>query len=147
MHPMADQHRAGRRTRRGPAAPYVSAGGLVPGATETSARRVGRRTYERTLVCTPWLAPGTDLGVVLRELVAPHLRPGDVVAISEKVVVVATGRAIPVSSVTPTRLARMVAHQVRPVGDSRGLSIPEKVQYVIDRIGRAAWWRPWWPVR
>lgn len=109
----------------------------APGSAETTTRQVGGRSYDRVTLCTPWLAPGTDLGAVLRDLVGPLARPGDLVAISEKVVVVATGRGIPASSVVPGPLARFVARQVRPIGDSRGLSIPEKVQYVIDRLGRA----------
>jgi len=52
--------------------------------------------------------------------------------------VVTTGRGVPAATVRPGRLARFVAAHVRPVGNSRGLSIPEKAQLVIDTAG---WWR------
>ncbi len=57
-------------------------------------------------------------------------------AISEKAVVVTTGRAVPAEAVQAARLAEFVAKNVRPIGNSRGLSIPEKAQLVIDMVGR-----------
>jgi hypothetical protein len=99
---------------------------------------VGGERFERTVVCTPWLAPGLDLAAFLRDRVVEQLEPGDLLVVTEKVVVVTTGRGVPAATVRPGRLARFVAAHVRPVGNSRGLSIPEKVQLVIDIVG---WWR------
>jgi F420-0:gamma-glutamyl ligase len=99
---------------------------------------VGGQRFERTVVCTPWLAPGLDLAGFLRASVVERLQPGDLVVVTEKVVVVTTGRGVPAVTVRPGRLARFVAGHVRPVGNSRGLSIPEKAQLVIDMVGR---WR------
>jgi F420-0:gamma-glutamyl ligase len=99
---------------------------------------VGGQRFERTVVCTPWLAPGLDLAGFLRASVVERLQPGDLVVVAEKVVVVTTGRGVPAVTVRPGRLARFVAGHVRPVGNSRGLSIPEKAQLVIDMVGR---WR------
>jgi F420-0:gamma-glutamyl ligase len=84
------------------------------------------------------LGPGLDLAALLRDSVTGRLEPGDLIVVTEKVVVVATGRGVPAGSVCPGRLARVVAGHVRPVGNSRGLSIPEKAQLVIDIVG---WWR------
>ncbi len=92
--------------------------------------------FERTVVCTPWMSPGIDLAALLRDAVAHRLQPGDLVAVTEKAVVVTTGRGVPAAMVPPGRLARFVASHVRPVGNSRGLSIPEKAQLVIDLAGR-----------
>ena len=99
---------------------------------------VAGERFERTVVCTPWLAPGLDLAGFLRAGVAERLEPGDLLVVTEKVVVVTTGRGVPAATVRPGGLAHFVAGHVRPVGNSRGLSIPEKAQLVIDTVGR---WR------
>lgn len=96
---------------------------------------VNGQRFDRTVVCTRWVAPGVDVGAFLRDTVGDWLMPGDLVAISEKAVVVATGRGVPAVTVHPGRLARFVAGRVRPRGNSRGLSIPEKVQLVIETVG------------
>ena len=108
---------------------------LLPGDTFVSSVTVGRERYDRTVVCTPWLTAGVDLVELLRSTVVERLQPGDVVAITEKVVVVTTGRGIPAATVRPGRLATFAARHIRPIGDSRGLSIPEKMQLVIDMVG------------
>jgi F420-0:gamma-glutamyl ligase len=111
---------------------------LSPGETFVSSVTVGREHFDRTVVCTPWLTAGVDLVELLRNMVVERLQPGDLVAITEKVVVVTTGRGIPAATVQPGRLATFAARHIRPVGNSRGLSIPEKMQLVIDMVGR---WR------
>jgi F420-0:gamma-glutamyl ligase len=84
------------------------------------------------------MTPGLDLAALLREMVVERLEPGDLLAVTEKAVVVTTGRGVPAATVRPGRLAEFLAAHVRPVGNSRGLSIPEKAQLVIDTAGR---WR------
>jgi F420-0:gamma-glutamyl ligase len=108
---------------------------LSPGDTFVSSVTVGGARYDRTVVCTPWLTVGVDLAELVRNTVGERLQPGDVVAITEKVVVVTTGRGVPASTVRPGRLATFAARHIRPIGDSRGLSIPEKMQLVIDMVG------------
>jgi F420-0:gamma-glutamyl ligase len=68
---------------------------------------VGGQRFERTVVCTPWLAPGLDLAGFLRASVVERLQPGDLVVVTEKVVVVTTGRGVPAVTVRPGRLARL----------------------------------------
>lgn len=124
------------RRRRRP--PLVIPSPLAPSQTFRAPILVGSQRVDRIIVCTPWLTPGSDLAELLRSTVSSWLEPGDLVAVSEKAVVVATGRAVPAEGVRAGRLARFVAQQVRPTGNSRGLSIPEKAQLVIDMVGR---WR------
>jgi F420-0:gamma-glutamyl ligase len=117
------------------ARPFELPVALSPGDTFVSSVTVGRERYDRTVVCTPWLTAGVDIVELLRNTVVERLQPGDVVAITEKVVVVTTGRGIPAAMVRPGRLATFAARHIRPIGDSRGLSIPEKMQLVIDMVG------------
>jgi hypothetical protein len=92
--------------------------------------------YLRQPVHTRWLEEGDDLVLALREHLG-MLRVGDTVAVSEKVVVLLTGRAIAIDTMRPGRLARVLARCVRPRAGSRGLSVPEKMEYVVRNVGRA----------
>ena len=91
--------------------------------------------YLRLPLRTRWLDETDDLGLALKE----HLelaRPGDTVGVSETVVIMLTGRTVDINTVQPGRLARMLAGYVRPRGEhARGLSVPEKMEYVIRTVG------------
>ncbi|MGI8574875.1 MAG: hypothetical protein ACR2MA_05930 [Egibacteraceae bacterium] len=73
----------------------------------------------------------------MRARLGPRLTPGDLVIISEKVAVITSGHALPATQVVVTPLARRLAAGVRPTKGSRGLSLPEKMQLVIDQTGKA----------
>jgi F420-0:gamma-glutamyl ligase len=93
-------------------------------------------SWDRHPVTTRWLAYGDDLATELDRSTAGLRRPGDTIGVSEKVAVLLTGRAIPSGRVVPGRMARFLARHVRTVGSSCGLSIPEKMQLVLERQGR-----------
>lgn len=97
---------------------------------------IGPARYERILVRTPWLLPGDDLGEAVRAAVGDICRATDTVFVTEKLAVLLTGRGVPASSIRPGLLARILAANVRPYGDSMGLSIPAKMQYVLEHTGR-----------
>ena len=90
--------------------------------------------YRRFPVRTGWLRPGDDLITVLREACS-DMRQGDTIAISEKVTALLTFRTISIASVRVSPLARLLARSVRPRQGSRGISVPEKMQYVLDQVG------------
>jgi F420-0:gamma-glutamyl ligase len=96
---------------------------------------IGSRRFERVVVSTRWIQPGDDLVALLQEVLAAHRPIHGLVALSEKLVVVAEGRGIPARDVQPGRLAAFLARRVRPIGDSRGISIPEKMQYILEQQG------------
>lgn len=100
-----------------------------------SDRIVGGRRYGRAPIRTPWLDADADLVAVLIEYL-PDRRRGDTVAVSEKVAVLLTGRAMPIDSVRPGRLAQILASGVRAREGSEGLSVPEKMEYVLRTCGR-----------
>jgi F420-0:gamma-glutamyl ligase len=93
-------------------------------------------TYLRRPVRTRWLTEADGLARSLQDHLG-MVRFGDTVAISEKVVVLLTGRTVDIATVQPGRLARVLAGKVRPRTDSRGLSVPEKMEYVVRTIGSA----------
>ena len=62
-------------------------------------------------------------------------RPGDTVSLSEKVAILLTGRTVDISTMRPGRLAQFLAAHVRPRTDSKGLAVPEKMEYVVRTVG------------
>jgi F420-0:gamma-glutamyl ligase len=101
---------------------------------EWTDRAVDGRTYRRVAVPTRWLDESDDLEQALHAYLPP-LTPADTVVISEKVAILLTGRAIPAAP--PGRVARLMAQFVRPPAESYGLSVPEKMQFVVQSVG--AW--------
>jgi hypothetical protein len=80
------------------------------------------------------LEPGDDFTAVIRQACS-GIRSGDTIAISEKVAVLLTFRTISSASIRVGPLARLLAKSVRPREGSRGISVPEKMQYVLDQVG------------
>jgi F420-0:gamma-glutamyl ligase len=95
---------------------------------------VNGRSYFRCPVRTRWLNAHDELVMVLRQYTRDR-EPGDTIAISEKVVVLLSGRAVPINTVRIAPMARLLAKLVRPRPGSRGLSIPAKMQYVAQQVG------------
>ena len=91
--------------------------------------------YLRHAVHTRWLQEDDELVLSLKENLR-EARLGDTVAVSEKVVILLTGRVVDIGTVRPGRLALTLARHVRPRTDSCGLSVPEKMEYVVRSIGR-----------
>jgi hypothetical protein len=90
--------------------------------------------YLRLPLRTRWLNEADDLVLALKESLN-LARPGDTVGVSEKVIILLTGQTVNINTVQPGRLARMLARHVRPRTDSRGLAVPEKMEYVVRTVG------------
>ncbi|MGH8840621.1 MAG: hypothetical protein ACRDVO_15400 [Jiangellaceae bacterium] len=95
---------------------------------------VDGEVYARLPLRTRWLEEGDDLATALKNCL-PQLRPGDTVVVSEKVAVLLTGRSVPLRNVRVGATARLLARFVRPRSGSRGLSVPAKMQFVLDDVG------------
>jgi F420-0:gamma-glutamyl ligase len=104
-------------------------------ATAWSRMDAGGVEYLRLPLHTRWLGEDDELVLSLKQSLQAA-RVGDTVAISEKVVILLTGRAVDIDTVQPGRMARLLARHVHPRTDSRGLAVPEKMEYVIRSIGR-----------
>jgi hypothetical protein len=90
--------------------------------------------YLRLPLHTRWLDETDDLVLALKENLK-LARPGDTVGVSEKVVILLTRRTVDISTMQPSRLARFLAAHVRPRTDSKGLAVPEKMEYVLRTVG------------
>lgn len=91
--------------------------------------------YSRAVVRTPWIKPGDDLGEIMARELSPILEQGDLAIVSEKAVTIAEGLTVPASSIRPSPMAKRLAGYVRPTAGSCGLSIPEKMEYVLRTVG------------
>jgi F420-0:gamma-glutamyl ligase len=90
--------------------------------------------YLRLPLHTRWLDETDDLVLALKDCLK-LARPGDTVGVSEKVVILLTRRTVDISTMEPRRLARFLAAHVRPRTDSKGLAVPEKMEYVVRTVG------------
>jgi len=115
------------------AGPRVDKDADTPGQPWTRVN-VSGVDYLRLPLHTRWLDANDDLTLALKESLA-LAKPGDTVAISEKVAILLTGRTVDISTMQPGRLARFLAHHVHPRTDSKGLSVAEKMEYVIRTVG------------
>jgi hypothetical protein len=115
------------------ARPRVDKDADTPGESWTRVNASGV-DYLRLPLHTRWLDETDDLTLALKESLA-RAKPGDTVAISEKVAILLTGRTVDISTMQPGRLARFLAHHVHPRTDSKGLSVAEKMEYVIRTVG------------
>jgi hypothetical protein len=91
--------------------------------------------YRRVLVRTPWFDGPFDLAEAINDGLGDQLAYGGTVFVCEKLAIVASGRTVPAADVKVTRFARFASKYVRPIGVDLAQAIPERMQFVIDRIG------------
>jgi hypothetical protein len=108
----------------------------LPAAWQPKApRTVGRRRYLRYVVRTHLIQPGERLQETLLPYLAGYVGPGDIVAIGEKAVAIAEGRAIPLAEIRPRPLARFLSARVRSLGYGLGLRRPETMEMALREGG------------
>lgn len=98
---------------------------------------VSGATYGRYPVRTHLVTDRDDIVSVVRDAVAPHLRQGDVVVVSEKIVAISQGRAFPVEQIRPSFWARLCSRFISKPGWGIGLGSPETMELAIREAGLA----------
>jgi asparagine synthase (glutamine-hydrolysing) len=101
------------------------------------ARSRNGAVYARAPLQTPRVGPGDDLEQVVVNAVSGNgrVRPGDIVAVSEKAVAVSQGRSRPVEEIHPGRLATFLSRFVRRTPVGIGLGIPATMHLAIEEVG------------
>jgi F420-0:gamma-glutamyl ligase len=99
--------------------------------------QVGGRTYARLPVRTHVVTEADDIVEVLARYAGPMVEPGDILFVSEKVVAITQGRAIPVEKIRVGTLAKLLWPRVSKVDYGIGLRSPYSMQCAIDECGRA----------
>ena len=95
------------------------------------------QTYLRLPIRTPVVTETDDIVDVIAHYAGAEVRPGDVVFVSEKVVAITQGRAIPVEEIRVSLLARLLWPRVAKVKYGIGLRSPYSMQCAIDECGSA----------
>jgi asparagine synthase (glutamine-hydrolysing) len=78
---------------------------------------------------------GDDLLSIVSESLGGRPEPGDIVAISEKIVAISQGRSFAVADVRPRPLARLLSRFVRHTPAGIGLGIPETMELALEEAG------------
>jgi F420-0:gamma-glutamyl ligase len=94
-------------------------------------------TYLRLPVRTHVVTETDDIVELLARCAGPLVQPGDVVFVSEKVVAITQGRAIPIEKIRVSLLARLLWPRVAKVPYGIGLRSPYSMQCAIDECGAA----------
>lgn len=112
-----------------------------PNPGKALARSAGGTTYHRLAVKTRFVRIGDDILRVLREDVLPHARPGDTLAVCEKVVALSQRRIVRREEIRPGFWARLLCRFVRVTPAGPGAGTPHKMQLIIDicSLPRVLW--------
>ncbi len=113
---------------------------LAPNRNRKLEITVGGDVYHRLPVRTPLITPESNLARIIEENALPWAEPGDVLFISEKVVAVTQGRAIPESELKIGLTARLLWRCVARVPYGIGLRRPSSMQCAVDECGAPRIW-------
>lgn len=97
--------------------------------------QAGGQTYFRIPIRTPVVTDADDIVEVIARHAGPVVRPGDLVFVSEKVVAITQGRAVPVAQIRVSLLAKLLWPRVSKVEYGIGLRSPYSMQCAIDECG------------
>ena len=92
-------------------------------------------SYLRIPVKTKIVMPEDDIIDVVRAHAGDQIQPGDIVFVSEKVVAITQGRAVPTDRIKVGWLANLLWPRVRQVSYGVGLRNPYSMQCAIDECG------------
>jgi hypothetical protein len=95
------------------------------------------REVARRLVVTHVVAPGEDLIALARRYLGPHVAPGDVAVLGQKLVSICQGRLIELDRVQVGAIARLLSRTVRPSPHGLGLRRPQTMAMAIREVGLA----------
>jgi F420-0:gamma-glutamyl ligase-like protein len=94
-----------------------------------------RGQADRKLVKTHVIAAGENMSEVVARYCGRSAVPGDVIAVSESVVAISQGRAVPEDRIRVSVLARLLWRFVTRVPYGVGLRSPQTMQCAIDECG------------
>ncbi len=92
--------------------------------------------FERIPIKTRILSPEDEMAEIIRRYALPHMQPGDILTISESPLAITQGRAIPVSQIKISLLAKVLSRFVAKVPYGIGLGAPSSMQCAIEETGK-----------
>ena len=98
-------------------------------------REVEGHTFLRIPIRTHVVTEADDIVEVAQRYADPLLQAGDLLFAGEKAVAITQGRAIPIATMHPGRIARILWRFVRQTSYGVGLRDPYSMQAAIDEVG------------
>ncbi len=92
--------------------------------------------FERIPVRTKILSAEDKINEVVRTYALPKMQEGDILCISESPLAITQGRAVPVSEIRVSFLAKLLSSKVAKVPYGIGLGSPTSMQCAIDETGK-----------
>lgn len=96
---------------------------------------VDNETYARYPMRTHVITEKDNIVDVVTRYAKPHLQPGDMLFISERVVAITQGRAFPIKDIKPSRLAKFLVKFVHKSPYGIGLGSPWTMELAIREAG------------
>ena len=96
---------------------------------------VGGTSYQRIPIRTRVVMPGDSLEEFIREYAPAHLRSGDILFVTEKIVAITQGRSFPVDEIRARRLAHLLSRYVVKTPYGIGLGMPQTMEMAIREVG------------
>ncbi len=108
---------------------------LEPNPGKPLTVEVDGEVWARYPVKTHVVKPGEDIVLIAERYAKPHLREGDLLFISEKVVAIAQGRAFPIDEIRPSLWAKILSKFVTRSPYGIGLGSPWTMELAIREAG------------
>lgn len=96
---------------------------------------VGGASYQRIPIRTRVVMPGDSLEEFIREYAPAHLRSGDTLFVTEKIVAITQGRSFRLDEIQPRPLARFLSKYVTRTPYGIGLGMPETMEMALRECG------------
>ncbi len=93
------------------------------------------KDYQRILFKTHYITPGEDITRVIKHYTESHLRPEDIIFVSDKAVAISQDRVYKTEEIKPGFLARLLSRFVYKSPYGLGLRVPERMELAIKIAG------------
>src|SRR4051812_48810194 len=103
----------------------------MAGKTKSPTIQVDGNKFLRIPIRTHVVMPTDDIVAVAKQYAGEQVEPADVLFVSEKVVAITQGRAVPTDTIRVSWLAKMLWPRVRQVPYGIGLRSPYSMQCAI----------------
>lgn len=108
---------------------------LTPNPDRTISTTINDEQFDRFPVRTALVNIGDSYIEFIKKYVMPDVKPGDFIAISEKVISICQKRVVHESEVHPTWLAKLICKFVTKYPNDVGFENPRKMQVAINEAG------------
>jgi hypothetical protein len=108
---------------------------LKPNTGKNLEITINHKKYARYPIKTHIITAEDDIVQVVEKYVKPHLKPNDLIFISERIVAISQGRAFPIKDINPSKLANFLVKFVHKSPYGIGLKSPWTMELAIREAG------------